>query len=105
MSIIDRSLYLERLWKSRWNGRVKIITGIRRCGKSFLLSNLFKARLLEEETDGAHIVEVALDRKEHEALRNPNELYDYVISRISDFGFRPVLCVHRRDTAFLQGVA
>ena len=86
MSVIDRSLYLERLWKSRWNGRVKIITGIRRCGKSFLLSNLFKARLLEEETDGAHIVEVALDRKEHEALRNPNELYDYVISRISDFG-------------------
>ena len=86
MSIIDRSLYLERLWKCRWNGRVKIITGIRRCGKSFLLSNLFKARLLEEGTDGAHIIEVALDRKEHENLRNPNKLYDYVLSRISNHG-------------------
>lgn len=86
MDIIDRSAYLERLWKHRWNGRVKIITGIRRCGKSFLLSNLFKARLLEDEADSAHIIEVALDRKEHEALRNPNELYDHILCQISNPG-------------------
>lgn len=86
MSIIDRSMYLEQLWKHRWNGRVKIITGIRRCGKSFLLSNLFKARLLEDGVDSAHIIEVALDRKEHDALRNPNKLYDYVVSRLSGPG-------------------
>ena len=58
MSIIDRSMYLDRLWQNRWNGRAKIITGIRRCGKSFPLSNLFKAKLLEEGTRSAHIVEV-----------------------------------------------
>ena len=86
MSVIDRSMYLEQIWKHRWNGRVKIITGIRRCGKSFLLSNLFKARLLEEGVDSSHIIEVALDRREHDALRNPNRLYDYVVSRLSNPG-------------------
>ena len=86
MSVIDRSIYLEKLWKHRWNGRVKIITGIRRCGKSFLLSNLFKAGLLEEGVEGSHIIEIALDRREHDALRNPNKLFDYVLSRISDRG-------------------
>ena len=86
MSVIDRSIYLEKLWKHRWNGRVKIITGIRRCGKSFLLSNLFKAGLLEEGVEGSHIIEIALDRREHDALRNPNKLFDYVLSRISDCG-------------------
>lgn len=86
MSVIDRSMYLERLWKRRWNGRVKIITGIRRCGKSFLLSNLFKSKLFEEGVDGSHIIEVALDRREHDVLRNPNKLFDYILSRISDSG-------------------
>lgn len=46
--IIDRKEYLDKLYSKRWNGKVKIITGIRRCGKSFLLFKLFKNRLLEE---------------------------------------------------------
>lgn len=86
MAAINRSKQLDRLWKSRWNGRVKIVTGIRRCGKSFLLSNLFKAKLLESGVDSARIIEVALDRKEHESLRNPNELHRHILERVSESG-------------------
>jgi len=84
MEVISRDYYLSKLIAARENGRVKIVTGIRRCGKSFLLSNLFKRELLLDGVDGAHIIEVALDRKENEALRNPNKLYDYILERIHD---------------------
>ena len=50
MPEIKRELYVDRLLSRRWNGKVKIITGIRRCGKSYLLSHLFKDRLLAEGT-------------------------------------------------------
>lgn len=63
---------------------MKIITGIRRCGKSFLLSNLFKNRLIAEGIDDSHIIEVALDRREHERLRNPDLLYDHVLGQVAD---------------------
>ncbi len=86
MDIIDRSMHLKQLWKHRWNGRVKIITDIRRCGRSYLLSNLFKAKLLEEEVNSAHTIEGALDCNEHGALRNPNRLHDYIVSRLSEAG-------------------
>jgi hypothetical protein len=63
---------------------VKIITGIRRCGKSFLLFTLYKDYLLNEGVTKDCFVELALDRKAHVKYRNPNELYDYVLRKTKD---------------------
>ena len=84
--MIARDIYLERLKSRMYNGKVKIITGIRRCGKSYLLSCIFKDYLLGQGVDAEHIIEIALDRKQFERLRDPNALYEYVISRISGTG-------------------
>jgi hypothetical protein len=82
--IINRSKYVEKLYAKRWNGKVKIVTGIRRCGKSFLLFKLFKNRLIEDGASEAQFVEVALDRKSDIKYRNPNLLYDYITERTID---------------------
>ena len=82
--IIDRKEYLDKLYAKRWNGKVKIITGIRRCGKSFLLFKLFKNRLLEEGLQETDFVEIALDRKSDIKYRNLNLLYEYIIERTKD---------------------
>ncbi|MDD6019091.1 MAG: ATP-binding protein [bacterium] len=82
--IIERAQYIKSLLAKRWNGRVKIITGIRRCGKSFLLSTLYKNYLLGEGVDEDCIIQVALDRKSDLKYRNPNVLYDYIISATKD---------------------
>ncbi|HHW93647.1 MAG TPA: ATP-binding protein [Clostridiaceae bacterium] len=66
------------------NGRIKIITGIRRCGKSFLLFRLFKEYLYQQGIDDSQIIEIALDQKQYEAMRNPNTLYQYVVEKIED---------------------
>jgi uncharacterized protein len=84
MAVIKRDSYVERLMSKRRNGRVKIVTGIRRCGKSFILTKLFKERLLAEGVPEDHFIEVALDSKENEALRNPNLLYDHILARVRD---------------------
>ena len=68
----------------RWNGKVKIITGIRRCGKSFLLFTLYKDYLLNEGVTQECFVELALDKNAHVKYRNPNELYDYVLRKTKD---------------------
>ncbi|MDI9497708.1 MAG: ATP-binding protein [Bacillota bacterium] len=80
--VIERERPLNRLISMMHNGRIKIITGIRRCGKSFLLFRLFKEHLHQQGIDGSQIIEIALDRKQHEAMRNPNTLYQYVLERI-----------------------
>ena len=82
--IIERAQYIKSLLAKRWNGRVKIITGIRRCGKSFLLSTLYKNYLLGEGVDEDCIIQVALDRKSDLKYRNPNVLFDYIISATKD---------------------
>lgn len=82
--IIDRKEYLDKLYSKRWNGKVKIITGIRRCGKSFLLFKLFKNSLLENDAQESDFVEIALDRKADIKYRNPNLLYEYIIERTKD---------------------
>lgn len=82
--LIKRDLYVKELLSKRWNGKVKIITGIRRCGKSFLLSTLYKDYLREEGVAKECFVEIALDRKAHIKYRNPNELYSYVLSKTQD---------------------
>ena len=69
---IERREYVNLLMQKRWNGKVKIVTGIRRCGNSFLLNTLFKQRLLEEGTPEDSFVELALDRKTDLQFRNPS---------------------------------
>ena len=82
--IIKREQYISELLNKRWNGKVKIITGIRRCGKSFLLFNLYKDYLLNEGVTKDCFVELALDKKAHIKYRNPNELYSYVLRKTKD---------------------
>ncbi len=82
--VIQRNQYINELISKRWNGKVKIITGIRRCGKSFLLFALYKNYLLNEGVAKDCFVELALDKKAHVKYRNPNELYDYVLRKTQD---------------------
>ena len=81
-----RKSYVDRLMQRRGNGLVKVITGIRRCGKSYLLFTLFKRKLLEEGVAPDHIIEIALDLEKFEDLRNPVLLADYIRSRIATDG-------------------
>ena len=79
--IIQRDQYVDELLSKRWNGKVKIITGLRRCGKSFLLSTLYKDYLLKEGVLKDCFIELALDKKAYVKYRNPNELYNYVLRK------------------------
>ena len=82
--IIQRDQYVSELLSKIGNGKVKIVTGIRRCGKSFLLFNLYKDYLLNEGVEKDCFVELALDKKAHAKYRNPNELYYYVLRKAKD---------------------
>ena len=81
---IKRDSYLEQLKIRKDNGMIKIITGIRRCGKSFLLFVLFKKYLLESGVDHDHIIEIALDGIENEKLREPKKCYQYIKDAMKD---------------------
>lgn len=80
--IFERKMYLQRLINGRGNGMVKIITGVRRCGKSFLLFNLFRNWLLENGTPSDHILSLALDEQRNKKLLNPDTLLDYIDAHI-----------------------
>ncbi len=82
--VIQRNKYIEALTSKRWNGKVKIITGIRRCGKSFLLSTLYKDYLKKEGAADDSFIEIALDRKANIKYRNPNTLYEYIMDKARD---------------------
>ena len=79
-----RSQYLNQLIKKMHNGRVKIITGIRRCGKSYLLFELFGKYLRENGVQDEQIVELALDEIRNFQYRNPFELDAYIRRQITD---------------------
>ena len=81
---IKRNLYLDRLIKRKNNGMAKVVTGIRRCGKSFLLSVLYKRYLLEQGVPSDHIIEVDLDNIENRELRDAMMLYSYVKKQVTD---------------------
>ena len=81
---IQRDYYLEQLKIRKDNGMIKIITGIRRCGKSYLLFVLFKKYLVETGIEQDHIIEIALDGIESEELRDPKKCYDYIKASIKD---------------------
>ena len=66
------------------NGLIKVVTGIRRCGKSYLLFSIFKNYLLESGIDENHIIEIAFDSLENKKLRDPNVLYPYIKEKIVD---------------------
>lgn len=76
--VIRRDRYLERLISKQNNGMIKVITGIRRCGKSYLLFNLFYDHLLASGIPEDNIICIALDDVENEAYRDPYRLYSYI---------------------------
>ena len=82
--VIERNKYLQELVSCRHNGLVKIITGIRRCGKSFLLFRLFRRFLEDNGVANDHIVEMAFDDYAFKEFRNPDKFYAYVKGRIID---------------------
>ena len=81
---IKRDKYLEDLKDRMHNGMIKVVTGIRRCGKSYLIFNIFKEYLLNEGIDEQHIIEMELDKKENVKYRNPDELLKFVKDRNKD---------------------
>ena len=80
----ERRQYLDELIKKKDNGRVKVITGLRRCGKSYLLFKLFYDRLIESGVAEDQIITLALDEIDNARYRNPFELNSYVKDRIKD---------------------
>ena len=82
--VIRRNRYLERLISKQNNGMIKVITGIRRSGKSYLLFNLFYDHLLASGTPEDNIICIALDDVENEAYRDPYRLYSYIKERVQD---------------------
>ena len=81
---IKRDIYLDRLIRREKNGLIKIVTGVRRCGKSYLLFNLFHHYLLEKGVREDHIIEVALDDRSNKELRDPDNMLKYVKELIVD---------------------
>ena len=82
--IIHRDFYLNKLIDCKHDGYVKFITGMRRCGKSFLVNTLFKEHLLANGVGEENIIEIALDNDDFEQLRNPRRLSSYIRERIVD---------------------
>lgn len=76
--MIKRDFYLNELIKNMWNGDIKVITGIRRCGKSVLLFELFKNYLLETGVNNNQIIEFQLDQRKYYTYRNPIKLAEEV---------------------------
>ena len=84
--IFERKKYLDELIAGRGNGLVKIITGVRRCGKSFLLFDIWHNWLLEHGVTDSHIIEIQLDDFRNRRLRKPDALLDYIDSKVVDDG-------------------
>ncbi len=81
---ILRDRYIKKLIERKENGLIKVITGIRRCGKSYLLFNLYKNYLIENGVSNKHIITIALDDIANIEYRNPLKLYNFIISKIKD---------------------
>ena len=81
---IGRDVYLNKLISKRHNGLIKVVTGMRRCGKSYLLFNLFKEYLVNEGVAENHIIEIAFDSFENKRYRDPEVLFPYIMEKMSD---------------------
>lgn len=82
--IIQRPHYLNQLIALRHNGLIKIVTGIRRCGKSFLLSTLYAGWLKEQGVSDDHIIDINLEDRRNKSLRDPDNLLAFIDSKIKD---------------------
>jgi len=82
--IIKRDLYLNKLIRKKNNGSIKIITGLRRSGKSYLLNNLYYDYLLSEGVKKEQIIKLALDDDRNREYRNPDNLSNYLYSKITN---------------------
>ena len=82
--MIQRNKYLNELVSLQGNGMIKVITGMRRCGKSYLLFNIFASYLREQGINPEQIIKINLEDFKHRALRNPHNMYSYVESQIKD---------------------
>ena len=78
---IKRDRYLKQLVESRQNGFIKVVTGIRRCGKSYLLNVLFYHYLLDNGVAGDHIIRIDLEDRMNKDLRNPDIMLHYYSER------------------------
>ena len=83
---IKRDIHLKRLIASRHNGLIKVVTGIRRCGKSYLLMTLFRNFLLEDGVREDHIIMVDLENRRNKKLRDPDNLLEYIDLQMVDDG-------------------
>lgn len=81
--MIKRDFYLNRMIHHMWNGEVKVITGIRRCGKSVLLFDLFYEYLLSQGVQEDHIIKIELDQRRYYKFRNPIALCEYIEELVS----------------------
>lgn len=79
---IEKNEYIEKINRKKWNGRVKVIAGLRRSGKSFLLFELFKKQLISDGVSERNIISIALDSLDNAHLTDPYVLYDYLKNRI-----------------------
>ena len=84
MEIIKRDVYLNKIINNENNGMIKVITGIRRCGKSFLLDPLFKNYLLDKGIDEEHIIKLDLDERKNKKYLDPDVLDNYIREKIVD---------------------
>ena len=82
--VIKRDIHLKKLIDSKHNGMIKVVTGIRRCGKSYLLYNLFCQHLKESGITDDHIIKVDLEDRRNKELRDPDALLRYIDSRMTD---------------------
>ena len=89
--VIRRDIYLNRLISKKNNGLIKVITGIRRCGKSYLLFNLFREYLTSQGIPEDHIIEMAFDAYENKKYRDAEQFFSYCTGRITDQGMYYVL--------------
>jgi len=88
---IKRDIYLHRLIDSRQNGMIKIVTGMRRCGKSYLLFTLFYNYLKGIGVDDDHIIQVDLEDRRNKLLRDPDALLEYIDGKMTDGGMYYIL--------------
>lgn len=89
--VVKRDVYLNKLISKKHNGLIKVVTGVRRCGKSFLLFNLFKEHLRSEGVDSNHVIEIAFDAFENKRFQDPYVLMPYLKEQIADDGMHYVL--------------
>lgn len=82
--IVNRSSYIDQLSRSKGNGLIKIITGLRRSGKSFLLKTLFRKHLLEEGVQEDHIIIIDMESRKNNAFKDPDYLLDWVEDKMTD---------------------